>query len=322
MWRRCKEMATRYDAGRGDGMVTRRGAARGEVLAGSFHVRARQMRRWRAFAGKVKVVGVYVVAMLVAVVTLAPFAFTISASFKTLSEVLDWPPSFIPSRFTLDNYRAVWTISPLFPRWLLNSALASGITVLTNVFFCSLAGYAFARLRFPGRDAIFMATLGTLMIPSQITLIPRYIIVHRLGLIDSLAGLVLPDVARVFGVFLMVQFIRAIPKELEEAAKTDGCSRFATYVHVVLPLCRPVIAALAIFTFQGTWNDFTWPLVVLNSPENFTLALGLNYLRGQYYTFWHLVLTGSLFNIVPMLIIFLVFQRYFVQGITMSGLRS
>ncbi|MCR4402023.1 MAG: carbohydrate ABC transporter permease [Firmicutes bacterium] len=265
---------------------------------------------------------IHVLAIVVAIVTLAPFAFTISASFKTLSEVLDWPPTFIPSRLSLDNYRAVWTVSPLFPKWLLNSALASTITVTTNLFLCSLAGYAFARLRFPGRDAMFMATLGTLMIPGQITLIPRYIIVHRLGLVDSLAGLVLPDVARVLGVFLMVQFMKAIPKELEEAAKIDGCSRFGTYRHVILPLCKPVMAALAIFTFQGTWNDFTWPLVVLNSPGNFTLALGLNYLRGQYYTFWHLVLTGSLFNILPMLVVFLLFQRYFVQGMSMSGLKG
>lgn len=279
-------------------------------------------RRWSAVARRARTVAIYTLAFLAAIVTLAPFAFTISASFKTLSEVLDWPPSFIPSRFTLENYRAVWTVSPLFPRWLINSALASAITVITNVFFCSLAGYAFARLRFPGRDVIFLATLGTLMIPGQITLIPRYIIVHRLGLVDSLAGLVLPDVVRVFGVFLMVQFIKTIPKELEEAARIDGCSRFGTYRNVILPLCRPVLAALTIFTFQGTWNEFTWPLVVLNSPTNFTLGLGLNYLRGQYYTFWHLVLTGSLFNIVPMLIVFLLFQRYFVQGISMSGLKG
>lgn len=294
----------------------------GAAAGGAFLTGAHPRRRRHAIARQAGAVAIYAAAIAVTVVTLAPFAFTISASFKTLSEVLEWPPSFIPSRFTLDNYRAVWTVSPLFPRWLLNSAFASAITVLTNVFFCSLAGYAFARLRFPGRDAIFLATLGTLMIPGQITLIPRYIIVHRLGLVDSVAGLVLPDVARVFGVFLMVQFIRAIPKDLEEAAKIDGCSRFGTYVHVVLPLCRPVLAALTIFTFQGTWNDFTWPLIVLNSPENFTLALGLNYLRGQYYTFWHLVLTGSLFNIIPMLIIFLLFQRYFVQGISMSGLKG
>lgn len=299
-----------------------RASGDGAAAGGAFLMGAHSRRRWHAIARQGGVVAIYVVAIAVTIVTLAPFAFTISASFKTLSEVLEWPPSFIPSRLTLDNYRAVWTVSPLFPRWLLNSALAAAITVVTNVFFCSLAGYAFARLRFPGRDAIFLATLGTLMIPGQITLIPRYIIVHRLGLVDSLAGLVLPDVARVFGVFLMVQFIKAIPKELEEAAKIDGCSRFGTYVHVVLPLCRPVLAALTIFTFQGTWNDFTWPLIVLNSPENFTLALGLNYLRGQYYTFWHLVLTGSLFNIIPMLIIFLLFQRYFVQGISMSGLKG
>ncbi len=280
------------------------------------------VRKWRVVWARARTIVLYTIAIAVTVVTLAPFAFTISASFKTLSEVLDWPPSFIPSRLSLENYRAVWTVSPLFPRWLLNSALASAITVLTNVFFCSLAGYAFARLKFPGRDALFLATLGTLMVPSQITLIPKYIIVHRLGLVDSLAGLVLPDVARVFGVFLMVQFIKAIPRELEEASRIDGCSRFGTYRHVVLPLCKPVLAALTIFTFQGTWNDFTWPLIVLNSPTNFTLALGLNYLRGQYYTFWNLVLTGSLFNIVPMLLIFLLFQRYFVQGVSLSGLKG
>lgn len=303
-------------------MPAQQGIAHSGAVAGPLRPHVHLTRRRQAFTRNATVVAVHAVAIFVAIVTLAPFAFTISASFKTLSEVLDWPPSFIPSRLTLDNYRAVWTVSPLFPRWLLNSVLASAITVMTNLFFCSLAGYAFARLRFPGRDAIFMATLGTLMIPGQITLIPRYIIVHRLGLVDSLAGLILPDIARVFGVFLMVQFIRAIPNELEEAAKIDGCSRFGTYSHVILPLCKPVIAALAIFTFQGTWNDFTWPLVVLNSPENFTLALGLNYLRGQYYTFWHLVLTGSLFNIIPMLVIFLAFQRYFVQGISMSGLKG
>ncbi len=293
-----------------------------EPVLPSTTAAGRSKHALRTLGRRARGVALYAVALAVTIVTLAPFLFTVSASFKTLSEVLDWPPSFIPPRLTLDNYRAVWTVSPLFPRWLLNSALASAATVLTNLFFCSLAGYAFARLRFPGRDAIFLATLGTLMIPGQITLIPRYIIVHRLGLVDSMAGLVLPDVARVFGVFLMVQFIKAIPNELEEAARIDGCSRFGVYRHVILPLSRPVLAALTIFTFQGTWNDFTWPLIVLNSPSNFTLALGLNYLRGQYYTFWHLVLTGSLFNILPMLIVFLVFQRYFIRGISLSGLKG
>lgn len=265
---------------------------------------------------------VYALLVIIAAITLAPLAYTISGSFKTNAGVLEWPPRLIPKPPVTSNYAEVWNSSPLFPRWIVNSVFLALVHVAAELFFASLAGYAFARMKFPGRDLIFMIMLGTLMIPPPVTVVSKYIIVARLGWVNTYLGVIMPTLVTVFGVFLMTQFIRAIPKDLDEAATIDGCSRFGIYWRIVLPLSKPALSALAIFAFKDSWNEFMWSLTVLNSPELFTLPLGLNYFRGQFYTFWNLVLAGSMFNIAPILIVFIIFQRYFIKGIAMSGLKG
>ncbi len=267
-------------------------------------------------------VGFYLLLLAIAVITLGPLIYSLSGSFKTLSGVVEWPPRLWPKPFIIDNYVQVWNIAPEFPRWVVNSAVLAALTIGLNAFFGSLAGYAFARLRFPGRDFILLAALGTLMIPSQATMISQYIIVANLGWVNTYLGVLAPNLVRVFSVFLMTQFMKGLPRELDEAAIIDGCSRFGIFWRIMLPLAKPALAALAILGFKDAWNDFLWPLIVLNSPENFTLPIGLTYFRQQNYTMWNLVLAGSIISMIPVLAIFLTFQRYFVRGIAFSGIKG
>lgn len=280
-------------------------------------------RRWATLVrDTARTVGLYVLLAAIAVITLGPLIYSLSGSFKTLSAVVEWPPRLWPQPFVLDNYAQVWNVAPEFPFWILNSAVLAALTIAMNAFFGSLAGYAFARLRFPGKEVIFLAALGTLMIPSQATMISQYIIVAKIGWVNTYWGVLAPNLVRVFSVFLMAQFIKGLPKELDEAAIIDGCSRFGIFWRIVLPLAKPALAALAILGFKDAWNDFLWPLIVLNSPENFTLPIGLTYFRQQNYTMWNLVLTGSIISMIPVLSIFLIFQRYFVRGIAFSGIKG
>lgn len=280
------------------------------------------LQRRRQSRKLLRTVLIYSVLVLVSLGVLAPLLLTVSGSFKTNADILKWPPSIIPNPWVWDNYARVWNSSPLFVRWLLNSVFISGTTVVVNLFTVSLAGYAFARMRFPGKNVIFLALLGTLMIPIQLTLVPNYILMNRLGWLNTYLALFVPWSVSVFGVFLTTQFMKALPVELEEAAFIDGASRWQLYWRVVLPLSKPVLAALAIFRFKDTWNDFLIPLIYMNTPDMFPLTVGLNYFRNEYYTLWNLVLTGAMFNIIPMAIIFLIFQKYFVKGIATSGLKG
>lgn len=265
---------------------------------------------------------VYILMTLIALIVLAPLLLTVLGSFKTNAQILEWPPRLLPHPWTYENYARVWGATPLFPRWVLNSILLTAVTIGINVLTCSMAGYSFARLRYPGRDAIFMALLAALMIPGQLILVPKYVLINRLGWIDSYKALIIPEAANVFGMFLMTQFMKSIPRELEEAALIDGCSKWGIYWRVILPLSKPALAALVIFRFKDIWNAFLDPLIYLNTPELFTLTVGLNYFRQEYYTLWNLVLTGAMFNIIPVTIIFLIFQRYFIRGITLTGLKG
>lgn len=265
---------------------------------------------------------VYILMTFIALIVLAPLLLTVLGSFKTNAQILEWPPRLLPHPWIWDNYARVWGATPLFPRWVLNSILLTAVTIGINVLTCSMAGYSFARLRYPGRDAIFMALLAALMIPGQLILVPKYVLINKLGWVDSYKALIIPEAANVFGMFLMTQFMKSIPRELEEAALIDGCSKWGIYWRVILPLSKPVLAALVIFRFKDIWNAFLDPLIYLNTPELFTLTVGLNYFRQEYYTLWNLVLTGAMFNIIPVTIIFLIFQRYFIRGITLTGLKG
>lgn len=267
--------------------------------------------------------GFYTLLLAWGAIAMAPFWLSLVYSFMPKEHIYD-PPRLWPSPFTLDNYRTVVTAFKLFPRWLLNSALISGIFVVVRTLFCAMGGYAFARMRFPGKSVLFALMLASMMIPGQVTLIPKYLIIgpRVFHLLDKLAGVILPDIATAFGVFMMAQYYKSIPVELEEAARIDGAGRFATFFRIILPVGQTSLLTLALFTFQGSWNEFMWPLIVLQTPANFTLPLGLQWFKNEYYSLYSNVLAGSMFNTLPVVILFFAFQRYFVRSIATTGLKE
>ncbi|MGI8586516.1 MAG: carbohydrate ABC transporter permease [Chloroflexia bacterium] len=270
----------------------------------------------------------YILLGLMTVIFLGPFILAFLGSFKTTAEVLAWPPRFLPTNWHLENYQTVWNVLPdqhgnsYFPRWVLNSIILSVSVVVAQLFFCSLAAYSFARLNFPGRTAIFAAMLATLMVPAMVVLIPKYQIVNALGWVNTYWAIIVPALVGASGIFLLAQFFQSIPKDLEEAAQIDGAGIFTTYWRVILPLARPALATLAILTFQGVWNDYLNPLVLLTTPEMFPLTVGLGFLKGEFSTSYNLVLAGSMFNTVPMIVLFAIFSRFYVQGATYSGVKG
>lgn len=279
----------------------------------------------------------YGVLLLWTIISIIPFYLSIIYSFKPVAEIYN-QPFWWPAPFTLDNYRTVLTQFNLFPRWLLNSLLISGTLIILRPLFSAMGGYAFARLRFPGRKFLFSAMLFSMMIPGQVLLIPNFLIIGPgvirnltiagieiptgFDLLNSLWAVIVPGIVDAFGLFMMTQFYKSVPKELEEAALIDGANRFTTFFRVILPISQTTLITLALFTFQGTWNAFMWPLLVLRSPENFTLPIGLQWFRGEYYSLYSVILAGSLFNSIPIIVIFFFFQKYFIRSIAASGLKE
>lgn len=253
------------------------------------------------------------------VVMLLPFLWMLSTSLKAPGEIFTSPPVWIPSRLVWENYLETVTIMP-FGRFYLNSLLvATGVTVL-QLLTASLAAFAFARLRFKGRDALFLLYLATLMIPFHVTLIPNFILMRYLSWFDSYQALILPPAFSVLSTFLLRQYFLGLPKELDEAARIDGASSLDIWWRVVMPLSGPVIAALTIFTFLNAWNDFLWPLVVTNSLEMRTLPVGLTAFQGQFKVEWHLLMAGAVIAMIPVLTIYILAQKKFVEGMTFAGL--
>jgi multiple sugar transport system permease protein len=207
-------------------------------------------------------------------------------------------------------------------RFFFNTTLVTGVCVLGNLLFCSLAGYAFARFRFFGRDVVFVVILATLMVPFQVVMIPTFLIMKELGMIDSLGALILPNLVTPFGIFLMRQFFRTLPIDLEEAARIDGCSRLETLFRIVLPLSGPALATLAVITFLYSWNDFLWPLIVIQSTNHMTLQLGLSTFQGAHATNWTLLMAGNVMATLPMLIAFVLAQKQFVNSIAATGVKG
>jgi multiple sugar transport system permease protein len=230
-------------------------------------------------------------------------------------------PILVPA-FKLDNVLRLLTGNKFYLTWMANSSLVAVAVTAWHVFFDTLAAYAFAKKRFPGRNLFFALILSTLMIPIHVTLIPLYIIHRELGLIDSPWALILPGTASVFGIFLMRQFIQTLPSELEDAARIDGCTEFGVFRHVIVPLSRPAMAALAIFTFVRSWNDFLWPVIALNRPENYTLTVGVANLQGEFMTDWGVIFSGAAVAALPMIAFFFLFQRYFVAGLRMGAFKG
>ncbi|WP_461201344.1 carbohydrate ABC transporter permease [Anoxybacillus sp. TBDG-1] len=261
----------------------------------------------------------YTILVLYAIVTMIPFLWALSSSFKTLEEIVSGSISFIPKDFTLDNYKQIFIEQELFPRWFMNSVIIAVTVTILNLIFNSMAGYALARLHFRGKQTIFMIILAVLMIPAQVTMIPNYLILKQLGWLNSYQGMIVPAMINATFIFMMRQFFINFPKELEEAAALDGLSRIGTFFRIVLPLARPALAAQAIFVFMGSWNDFMRPLIILSDPQLFTLPLGLNSFKGQYISYWNYIMAASMVFTLPVLVIYAFFNRYFIKGISFTG---
>jgi ABC-type glycerol-3-phosphate transport system permease component len=262
----------------------------------------------------------YVVLIAGASIMIIPFLWMIVTSFKPLSEIHAYPPSFIVRHPTLKAYLDLFGLIPM-GRYFFNSIFVAGSITAANLFFCSLAGYAFAKHEFAGRDKLFIMLLGSLMIPWQVNLIPQFIIIKSLGWLNSYQGLIVPAMSTAFGVFLMRQFIKSIPDDLIDAARIDGCGEFRIFWLIIMPLVRPALAALAIFTFMAQWNNFVWPLVIIKSREMKTLPLALSVLNSQFGDNFAMVMAGAVVATIPVLVIFIFFQKFFIKGITFTGLK-
>jgi multiple sugar transport system permease protein len=274
-------------------------------------------------SARIRLVLSYGLLFLLALIFLYPFLLAIGTSLKSLPEIAANPVGLIPEDVTLDGYRRMQNLN--ITRWAFNSAFVATVITLGNLLFASMAGYALARIPFPGSNVLFFSILGTMMVPGIVLLIPLFIILRQLGFIDSYWGLTLPKLVAAFGVFLMKQFFESIPQEMEEAARIDGANRLQMFFRVILPMARPAMVALIIFSFQGAWNDFMFPLIVVSvRQELYTLPLGLAILRGALgeNLQWNAILAGSLLTTLPMALVFLFFQRYFIEGISYSGIKG
>ena len=267
-------------------------------------------------------IGAYIVVILLSIFVVFPMLIAISQSFMTNQEVNRWPPQIIPTEPTLDSIKAVLTQQDLrLDLWLRNSLIAATGYTFAVLFLCTPAAYAFARLKFPGNKLLFGILLVTIMIPSQVTLIPNYLLMRDLHWLDTFNALIFPGAANVFGVFLLRQFFMQIPSELEEAAVLDGAGYFGRFWYVILPLSRNALTALAIFVFLGHYNDLFWPFIVTNSLETRTLPVGLTILNSSYAGQYRpMVLAGATLSTIPILIVYVIFQRQIIKGITLTGM--
>ena len=310
--------------------------------------KARRNRRIKTF---LKHLISYTVIILVGITMVMPFVWMLSTSLKQGSEIFSYPPQWIPSPLVFYNYVKAWLAVP-FGRGYINSIFVSGAITFGQVLTSSLAAYAFARLRFPGRDKLFFAYLATMMIPGDVTMIPVFILLRKLPVIliilfsainqwwiadlflfgkwyvgkpiglDSYFALIAPALFTAYGTFLLRQFFMAIPRDLEDAAKIDGCNLFGIYLKVIIPLSKPALATLTTFTFMGSWRSFIWPLIVTNSMEMKPLPVMLEAFRGAYHTDWNLLMAGSVIMLIPILIVFIFNQRFFVEGIQLGAVKG
>jgi multiple sugar transport system permease protein len=278
------------------------------------HIHVRRRFPWQQIVA-------HVMLAIGAVTMVIPFLWMLSTSLKSDRQAYIFPPIWIPTPIVWANYGTVWEALP-FDRFLINSAIVSILVTLGQLTTCSMGAFAFARLRFPGRDRLFVLYLATMMIPFQVTMIPVFILVKSFRWLDTYQALVIPMIFSAYGTFLLRQFFMTIPSELEDAAKIDGCSYWRIFWNIILPLSKPALATLGIFVFMWSWNNFLWPLLVVNSLEMKTLPLGLAYFLGQYTIYWNLLMAGTTIALVPVLVAFFLAQRYFVEGITLTGLKG
>lgn len=264
---------------------------------------------------------IHIILIVLSLTMLIPFLWMISSSLKTIQEMFATPPTWIPKYVAWENYTYMLESAP-WVRYFGNTLFITVLTILGQLVTCSMAAYAFARLRFKGRNFIFLLYLGTMMIPFQVVMIPQFKIIKVLGLVNTHWSLIIPGIFNAFGTFLLRQFFLTIPKELEEAAKIDGCGYPRIFWEIIIKNSKPALITLIVFTFMNTWNDFQRPLIFLNDDTLWTLSLGLAKFQGTYLTQWNQMMAGALITMIPVLVLYLFAQKYFVQGIVMSGLKE
>ncbi len=268
----------------------------------------------------------YTLLTALALLVFMPFILSFFGTFKSNAEVTSFPPTILPHVWHPENWVRTWSIEIpsagrfVFARWLFNSLWLAIVNVVTQLFFCSLAAYAFARMKFPGKDLIFAFMIASMAIPGAITMIPGFVFFAKIGWVNTYWPLIIPSIAVPFGIFMLTQFFKSIPKELEEAALIDGATRFGIYWNVVLPLARPALLTLAVLQFQGSWNNFTAPLLFLGKVNMMTLTVGLNFFKGQFSADFSAILVGAMFNAIPILVLFFVFNKYYLDSGSLTGL--
>lgn len=282
------------------------------------------VRERRAYELPLKIVG-YAVLILVAVIMVVPFVWMVTTSMRPSGTEFAYPPQLLPDRIDLRNYENLFTLVP-FGKYIINTVVVTGFTVFGQLLVCSMAAYGFSRLRFMGRDTIFVLYLATMMIPYQITLIPLFLIVFELGWINTYQGLIIPGISSVFGIFLLRQAFMGVPSDYQDAARIDGASEWVVYWRIFLPLNGPALATLGVFAFMGAWTDLLWPLLIARSQEMRTLELGLAYFNATTTTFrqtnWPLMMAAAVVVMLPVLIVYIFAQRYFIRGIALSGVKG
>ncbi|MCL5257296.1 MAG: carbohydrate ABC transporter permease [Chloroflexi bacterium] len=259
----------------------------------------------------------YLILIIGCCIAIFPFLYIVSLSFKESTSLVSYPPKWIPDPFYFGNYTFLLGETS-YIRWAFNTFAFAGSVTALKIFFDSIAGYTFAKMDFPGKEILFTFVLATLMIPFAATLIPAFLIVKNLGMVNTYWGLILPPLASPIGIFMMRQFIESLPKDLENAARLDGCSEFYIYLRIILPNCKPALAVLGIFVFMTQWTNFIWPLVVAKADEMRVLTVGLASLKGQWVTNWGVIAAGSVMLMIPIAIVFIFFQRWFIAG-SMAG---
>lgn len=271
-----------------------------------------------------KIIG-YAILIFMALTMVIPFVWMVTTSLKAPNAAFTYPPQLLPTEIDFRNYEMLFTLVP-FGRYFLNTLFVTAMTVIGQIVVTSLAAYGFARLKFMGRDILFMVYLATMMVPYQVTLIPLFLIVFGLGWVNTYGGLIIPSISSVFAIFLLRQAFLGVPRDYQEAARIDGASEFMIYWRIFLPLNGPALATLGVFAFMGTWTDLLWPLLIARSPEMRTLELGLAYFNSSTSAFrqtnWPLMMAASVIVMLPVLLVYIFAQRYFIRGITLSGVKG
>jgi multiple sugar transport system permease protein len=282
---------------------------------------ARATRVKRGLGPSPYLIAIYGILIIAALIALVPFLYVISTSLKDTVALFKYPPEWIPAEPTLINFQSLLQEYP-FVRWTVNSFIVASAVTIVKVIIDSMAGYAFAKMSFPGKDALFLIVLMTLMVPFAATLIPLFIIVRDLHLTNTYLGLILPALASPIGIFMMRQFIETLPNDLENAARLDGCSEFQIFRRVILPLVRPGLVVLGVFTFMTQWTSYLWPLVIGTKEEMFTLTVGVQSLRSLFTVNWGVLSAGAVLSMLPLVLVFLFLQRYFIAGSIAGALKE